>query len=378
MTWVAWKMLTGDRTKYLGIVFGVAFGSLLIAHQTSIFVSLMARTVSQITDVRDADIWVMNERTLSVDELRPLTDNDLLKVRGVAGVDWAVRMYKGMVTARQSNGLFRQVILMGLDDVSLAGAPQKMLLGSLADLRKPDAIMIDKAGYSYLFPNEPFQLGKEMEINDRRAVIVGICEASAPFQTFPVLFSRYSQARQFAPPERNVLSFVLVKAKPGSDLKGVCRDIQDRTGRLALTTEEFAWKTIGFYLSSTGIPINFGITILLGFIVGVAIAGQTFYLFTIENLKQFGSLKAMGVTNRQLIGMILLQASVVGILGFGIGLGLSGAFFELTKDVTHLAGFHMPWQVALLTAFAVAFIVLLSSIVSLRRVLVLEPAVVFR
>jgi putative ABC transport system permease protein len=145
-----------------------------------------------------------------------------------------------------------------------------------------------------------------------------------------------------------------------------------------LTTSQFVWKTIGYYLGSTGIPINFGITVLLGFVVGTAIAGQTFYLFTIENLKQFGNLKAMGVTNGRLVGMILLQACVVGMLGFGIGVGFAALFFEGTKDITHLAGFHMPWQIVALTGAAVSLIVILSSLVSMRRVLMLEPAVVFR
>ena len=378
MNWVAWKMLTGDRTKYLGIVFGVAFGSVLIAHQTSIFVSLMRRTVSQILDVADADVWVMNENVQSVDELRPLADSEINVVRGVPGVAWAVGLYKGMVTARQPNGTHRQLILMGLDDSSLVGAPREMLLGELSDLRQPDAVIIDKAGYSYLFPDQPYQIGATLEINDRRAVVVGICKASPPFQTFPILFARYQVARQYAPPERNVLSFVLVKTADGTDPEQLCRVIQQRTGRLALTTSQFAWRTVGYYIKSTGIPINFGITVALGFIVGTAIAGQTFYLFTIENLKQFGNLKAMGVTNWTIIQMILLQATVVGVLGYGIGIGLSAGFFELTKDVTHLAGFQTPWPVALLTAGAVALIVILASLLSIRRVLVLEPAVVFR
>ncbi len=114
---------------------------------------------------------------------------------------------------------------------------------------------------------------------------------------------------------------------------------------LALSRDQFFWRTINYYLSSTGIPVNFGITITLGFIVGTAIAGQTFYLFTLENLRQFGALKAMGLGNLRLVGMILLQASIVGGVGFGLGIGMTAIFFEATKNVTHLAGFFMPWQV---------------------------------
>jgi putative ABC transport system permease protein len=378
MNWIAWKMLTGDRAKYIGIVFGVAFGSLLIAHQTSIFVSLMRRTGSQILDVPDAEIWVMDEHTQSIDDLRPLKDVDVLTVRGTPGVEWAVKFYKGMVTAKRSDGLYRQAILLGLDDTTLTGAPRTMLQGNLADLRQPDAVVIDKAGYEYLFPGEAVELGRTLEMNDHRAIVVGICKASPPFQTFPILYTRYSQATHFAPPQRNRMTFVLVKAEPGVAATEVCRTIKERTGLLALTTPQFFWKTIGYYLSSTGIPINFGITVALGFIVGTAIAGQTFYLFTIENLKQFGNLKAMGVTNMRLVGMILLQSCIVGVLGFGMGIGGAATFFEATKDVTHLAGFMMPWQIVAVTGCAVTLIVILSSLLSMRKVLVLEPAVVFR
>ena len=134
-------------------------------------------------------------------------------------------------------------------------------------------------------------------------------------------------------------------------------------------------------MRSTGIPVNFGITIALGFIVGTAIAGQTFYLFTLENLRQFGALKAMGLTNGRLILMVLLQATIVGCIGFGIGVGMTALFFEATRNVTHLAGFYLPWQVvAAQRRGCVSLIVVLASLLveGAHKVLVLEPAEVFR
>ena len=378
MNWVAWKMLTGDRTKYLGIVFGVAFGSLLIAHQASIFVSLMKRTASQILDVTDADIWVMDRELQSVDEVRPLPETDVYRVRGVPGVDWAVRMYKGLVTVRTPSGIYRQSILMGIDDASLVGAPRTMLMGSLSDIRRPDALIVDAAGFDYLFPGEPLEIGRTVEINDHRGVIVGICDASPPFMTFPVIFTRYSTATLIAPRERNTLGFVMTKAAEGVSLRELCERIERTTGLKALTRVEFAWLTVWYYIKTTGIPVNFGITVLLGFIVGTAITGQTFYLFTIENLKHFGNLKAMGLVNSRIMGMILFQGFVTGLLGYGIGMGLAAAFFETTKDVTHLKGFAMPWQIMAMTGGAVFAIVFLTSVVSVRKVLVLEPAMVFK
>ncbi len=380
MNWLAWKMLTGDRTKYFGIVFGVAFGTLLIAQQSSIFVGLMRRTSSQIIDITSADIWVMDQRQRNVDDIRPMPESRLHRVRGVAGVEWAVRLSKSMVRVRTLNGDFTQGILVGLDDASFTGAPGEMLQGQHIDLRRPDGVILDIDGYRQLFPGEPVTVGRVLDMNDRRAVVVGICRVTPPFQTFPVIYTRYSQALQFMPRERNTLSFILARASSGQDLQVLGKRISQQTGLKAMTWDEFFWLNIGYYIDNTGIPVNFGITVMLGFIVGGAIAGQTFYLFTLENLKQFGSLKAMGVTNLRLIGMILFQATIVGVMGYGIGLGASAGFFELMESSgqADLRGMWVPWQVAAIAAVAVGLIVVISSLLSLHRVLVLEPAVVFK
>jgi putative ABC transport system permease protein len=378
MSWIALRMLTGDRMKYFGIIFGITFASLLIAQQASIFVGLLRNTVSQIRDIDGASIWVMDPNMQFVDDIKPISENDLYRVRGVPGVQWAVRLYKGQGRARFDDGNFQQCLILGLDDATLVGAPRDILVGSLADLRQPDAVIMDEAGFKYLWPNEPLAVGKIFEMNDRRAVLVGICKASQTFQTFPILYARYSQATLFVPQERKIMSFVLAENDPNVPVEEVCRRIEEQTGLAALPRDDFSWKTITYYLRRTGIPINFGITVALGFIVGSAIAGQTFYLFTIENLKQFGSLKAMGLSNARLVGMILLQALVVGAIGYGLGLGLAAGFGEIMLHSSHMIAFFMPWQVPVITAVAVLLIIVLASLISIRRVLVLEPAIVFR
>ncbi len=378
MIWIALKMLMGDRAKYLGLIFGVTFATLLMTQQISIFMGIIDRTASQIQDIRDAEIWVMDNKVRYIDEVPGLPDADLHRVRGVEGVAWAVKLYKGQVRARLQDGNFRNLILFGLDDATFVGAPKEMIVGNLADLRRPDAVIIDKAGYEYMWPGEPYIIGRELELNDRRAVLVGVCKASPPFTTLPILYTRYSSAAGFVPKERNLMTFVLAHPEEGQDAEVVCRRIEQQTNLLALTQAGFYWKTVFYFLGSTGIPVNFGITILLGFVVGAAITGQTFYLFTIENLKQFGSLKAMGVSNPRLVGMILAQALVVGLLGYGVGIGLTAAFFEATSGITHLAGLHMTWPAAAGVGVAVLGIITLTALMSIRRVLILEPAVVFR
>jgi len=377
MLWIAWKMLIGNRAKYLGIVFGVVFAALLIAQQSSIFCGLMSLTVSQIRDVEGPDIWVMDDHVQFVDDIKPLADTELFRVKSVPGVAWAVRFYKGLGRARLEEGTYEQMILLGLDDATLVGAPERILLGSIADLRKPDAVIMDDAGYKRIWPGEPFRLGRIFEMNDRRAVVVGITRASRTFQSFPICYTRYSQAVQFAPPERKVLSFVLVDPEEGVAATEVCRRIEARTGLQALTREQFIRKTISYYLAKTGIPVNFGITVLLGFLVGTAIAGQTFYLFTVENIRQFGALKAMGTSNWMILVMVLGQALQVGLVGYGTGVGLAALFGWASRSFTRLS-FFMPWQVLAITGGAVFVIVLLASLLSIRKVLVVDPAIVFR
>lgn len=379
MPWIALKMLTGNRSKYLAIVLGVAFATWLMAHQTTIFCGVMRRTTSQIRDVRDASIWVMDPGVQYIDETRPLSSTDLHRVRGVPGVAWAVPYYRGRVRVLVPDGTYRYVVLNGIDNATLIGGPTEMVRGKLGDLRQPDAFIVDDAGYQYLWPGAPFELGKEVSINDRRAVLVGICKASPPFDTVPVLYTRYATAEQLGAQERRMLSYVLVQPAEGVSPQELCACIQQDTGLQALTSDEFFWKTIGYYFQHTGIPINFLITVAIGFIVGVGFAGQTFYLFTLENLKYFGALKAVGFSDRSLVAMVLLQALVVGAIGFGLGIGLTTLVIDFfVVSLTHLAGFYLLWEVMAGTALAIVVIMVSSSLISIRRVLVLEPAMVFR
>lgn len=378
MNKIALKILMGDKAKYLGLVFGVTFATLLMAQQVSIFISLMARTASAIYAVSEADIWVMDMRVRYIEEVEPMRDVELYNVRGVPGVEWAVPFYKGLSTIRMPDGLTQQVQLIGVDDVSLVGICPEMVLGEKQSIQRPQTAMMDRNGYFFTWPGEKLRLGKQVELNDNRLIIDAICNVTPTFFTFPIMYVSYNTALEVTPPTRNKLPFVLVKAEEGQDLQVLKKRITDQTGLQALTQDEFAWRSINYILERTGIPINFGITIALGVIIGAAITAQTFYIFVVENLKQFGAMKAIGVTNMQLLRMVLLQAAVVGLIGFCMGIGLTALFFEVTKDAPALQGFMLRWQV-IVGVFGVIFVVILFSIVfSLRKVFKLDPAIVFR
>jgi putative ABC transport system permease protein len=396
MNFVAIKMLMGDRAKYIGIIVGVTFASLLITQQAAIFWGLMSRTTGAIVDIGQPDIWVMDPKVQFIDDLKPLSDTALFRVRGIEGVEWAVPLYKGLLKARLPDGNFQTCIVQGLDDATLIGGPPVMLDGKLADLREQDSVIVDSVGASTKLARPgpvkgmmvPLKVGDTLELNDHRAKVVGICEVSRTFQSQPVVYTTYSRATTFAPKERKLLSFVLVKAKAGVDPFELCETIMRKTGHVvpgeekmvpslaAYTQEQFKTKTWMYFFKYTGIPINFGISVALGFFVGTVIAGQTFYNFTLENLKLFGTLKAMGASNTLLLRMIVLQAGVVGMVGYGLGVGMA-AISGAASAKSELA-FLMPWWLLGVSAAAVTMICIISSLLSIRKVMALEPAIVFK
>jgi putative ABC transport system permease protein len=378
-------MLMGDRGKYLGIIMGLTFASLIMTQQPAIFVGLLMRSYSFITDTGLPDIWVMDPKVQFIDDIKPLHDTELYRVRGVSGVDWAMPLYKGLLKARLYDGTFQTCNVIGLDDATLIGGPPIMLQGKIEDLRRNDGVIVDIDGATEKLGKppkvqggkpEPLKVGDTLELNDKRAIVVGIAKSTRTFQSQPVVYTTYSRAIGYAPRERKLLSFVLVKAKPGVDPHVLTRRIRDITGLAAYTKSEFEELTVMYFMKNTGIPINFGISVTLGFIVGAAIAGQTFYNFTLENLRQFGVLKAMGTSNWTLLRMILLQAILVGSVGYGLGVGLS-ALFGFAMRNTILA-FKFPWQLLVFSGGGVTLICMFAALISIRKVIKLEPAVVFK
>lgn len=372
-------MLLGDRVKYFGLVFGVAFATLLVVQQSSIFVGLLGRAGAQVRDVQEADLWVMDPAVETVDEAKPLRDTVLARVRGVQGVAWAVPLFKGGAVLRTRDGRQIGAQVLGVDDATLIGAPIAMRLGRREALRDPDAILLDVDGYSRLFPDQAPTLGAEIELNDRRAIVRGIVEASASFNSTPLVVTRYSQAVQFTNNGRNVLSFVIARAAPGLEPTEVAARITSATGLKALTRAEFEQVSRRYTIDNTGIPVSIGTTVVLGFIVGIAIVALTFSIFIAENTRQYGALKAMGVSNTRLIGMVAIQAGLVGLIGYLIGMGVAGAFFlAAARGIPAFRGFYLPWEVAALMAVIVIVIMAIASVLSLRRVLTIDPAIVFR
>ncbi|MBU1607367.1 MAG: ABC transporter permease [Alphaproteobacteria bacterium] len=378
MLWIAIRMLTGDKQKFYGLVFGIAFSTLLITQQLTIFVNLVERGASGVYNVPAADIWVMDEVSRTTDVNFPMPSTALDKVRSVPGVEWAVPHLRANASVRSGDGDLEGVSVIGVDDATLIGLPKRMARGSADVLSSPDSVIIDDVGTTRMFEAGQSPIGQRLELNDQRAVIRGIADAIPSFTSQVTLYTKYSRALNYVPGTRNRMSFVLVGASDDVAPAELTERITELTGLRARTRDQFAQDGVDFIIQNTGIPLNFGITVMLGFIVGVAIVGLTFSLFIRDNIKQFGALKAIGVTNAKIRGMVASQAALVGLVGYGLGvLGTVGFIWGFSGNPT-FKGFYIPWQVPLVSLAAVALILAVTGWLALRNVLKTEPASVFR
>ena len=355
-------MLFGDTAKYVMLVVGLFFATFLIAQQSAVFCGLMRWTTSTLKNV-PAPIWVVEAKVDQINEVNPMRDTDVALVRSVGSVDWAMPLYSGIQRVRLDSGAFKIIQLIGIDPTTFAGAPVKMKEGRIEDLRIPNTVVIDDLAVQRLAKNPGdkatwIKLGDVFEINDIEARVVGICQAMRSFTGGPYVWTTYERALQYSPPQRKMLSAVIAAPKPGLTADQAAEDITRATGLRAFVNRDFTFdseagrnefntSTIWWYVRNTGIPISFGITVLVGFVVGVAISCQTFYSFVLENMRHLGALKAMGASNGILCLMLLLQSFTVGIIGFGIGLlrhrgirpGRAGeAAAPVFHDLAHAAG----------------------------------------
>src|ERR1044071_194438 len=375
---LALKMLLGDRAKYIMLISGLTFAPLLMTEQAAIFCGIMQWSGSTLDNV-SAPVWVVDPMVEQVNDTEALRDTDINRVRSVQGVAWATPFYQGNLRTRMRDGSFKFVQLMGIDGATFAGAPTEIVQGRLEDLRLPNTVLLDEYGAKKLSkdPARPIDVGEIFEINDHEARVVGICKTRMSFSGNPYLFTTYDQAVQYAPTQRKMLSCVLAGAQPGQNPAVVARRITEATGLKAYTKKEFFWVTIWWYIRNTGIPVAFGATVLLGFIVGLAISSQTFYSFVLENLRTLGALKAMGASDAVLARMVMLQTLTVGLIGYGCGVVLATAFglIVLKKG---MPPFFLPWQLPLVTLGAILFICWLAASLGIRKIRSLEPAIVFR
>ncbi|HUI58908.1 MAG TPA: ABC transporter permease [Steroidobacteraceae bacterium] len=371
---IAYKLLVNDRTKFAALLVGITFAVFLMIEMTSLFAGILSRSSATVINI-GASMWVMDPAVQTVANTIPLPDYVLDEVRSIPGVKYAVPLYSGGALLKLRDGTYQAANVVGLDDTSLFGRPQ-VIAGNIQDIFAENAfIAIDDAEFYKL--HNPV-IGAEFELNDHRGVIVGIAKvSSSALFGVPTLYTTYSRALQYIPNSRFTMSYLLVEPKSAADVEHIKEQVT-KTGYLALTRDEFIAKISRFYMYQTGIGTNMMLMTLISFIVGLSISGQTFYTFILENIDKFGALKAIGAKGRELVEMILFQATFVALTGYGIGVGLCALLIWIARA-------HLPDYAAMITfwnlamAFVmVVFIAGISSYVGVRKVLRIEPFDIFR
>lgn len=367
-------MLMGDRSRYVTLLIGLTAVAFLFVQQGSVFSGIIERIAKPIDEV-GAPIWVCDPKLQSIDDSKPLSETDLQRVRSVPGVKWAVPLFLRTVQLRLRDGSFQNVRLFGLDDYSLVGRPREMLAGSTSGLFNPDAVIIGEAESERI--GKP-GIGDVFELNDHRAVVMGIAKVSRDYASNPYVYTTYNRAIGFAPAQRKQLNFVLAAPKDGFSAEAIAAQIRVATGLGAYSLDGMRRLSIGYYLHNTAIPVNFGLGLLMTFLVGIAVAGQTLYAFALQNERFIAGLKAMGTDNRTLVLMSVIQGLTVGMVSLGIGSGAACLFGYASGGGTGKLAYHTTWQLMAITFIVVVVVCILSSLFSVRRVLRLEPALVFR
>lgn len=372
-------MLIGNRAACLGVIFGIFLATLLISQQSAIFLGLIERSYRIVTDIPEPTIWVKDPATESEDKLRSMPVSYLDIVRGTDGVEWAVPLNSTLIPLVTPQGKFDICLLYGIDEATLIGAPSHMIEGSLRDLRREGAVIVDMYSASDALAKinadgtkVPLSIGDTLEINGKSALVVGICKVTQGFYPQPIIFTSFSQFKIFDPGLSDRIGFILVKTNQNAHISTVAGKINAYKELHAQTSEEFKVRIRNYFLK-TGILINFGLSVLLGIIIGFSIAGQTFYMMSLENIVYYALIKAVGGTEKMILQMIVFQAAVVGLLGYVLGIGTTILWGYAVQETT--LAFLFPWQLLAFTGLIILVICLFTAVLSIQKVFHADPKI---
>jgi putative ABC transport system permease protein len=371
---IAYKLLVNDKGKFAALLMGLTFSVFLMVQMTSMFAGMMKKASATVTNT-GAKVWVMDPAVTNVSSAIPMPDYVLDAVRSIAGVKYAVPLYSGGALVRLKDGTYQPVTVLGLDDTSLFGRPN-LIQGRIEDLYAENGfVVVDDEEFSKL---ESPKIGTDFELNDNRGVIVGIAKVPASgLFGIPTLYTTFRRATQYIPSMRYTISFILVEPQSTSAIPHIQEEVR-RLGYQVLTEQGLIDRITNWYMLHTGMGTNLLLMTAISFIVGLSISGQTFYTFVLENMEKFGALKAIGAKGRELVAMIFFQATITGLAGYGLGIGLCAGLIALAK-------LRVPDYASIITyanlALALGMVLVISAFsgyIAVRKVLRIDPYDIFR
>jgi len=370
---IARKNLFHDRVRFIITLVGISFSVVLILVQVGVYLGMMYNT-SSIIEHTDADLWITARNNRNFDFSMPFPEHRENRARAVDGVAETRKLILVWSLIKLQGGGSENVEMVGYDPESGIGGPWEMVEGDRRDVKFHRGVIVDESSGDKL---GKLVIGDYREVFNQKVRIVGICRGARRITTAPVLFSSYRTAQEINPWIEKQTVFVLVKAAPGVNVD----ELRDRLAQVmdledVYTRQQFINATRSYWTFSTGMGIAFGFTILMGIIVGAVIVSQTIYGATIEHLREFGTLKALGAENRMVYGIILRQALISGLLGFAIGACIN--YFVVRGYSSTGQVIIQPWQL-----FAADFLItqltcVAASLISVRRAMQVDPMEVFR
>lgn len=368
----ALRFLLYDKAKSFGALFGVILSVFLIGQQCGIFIFL-TNAMSALVRNNQEYIWVVDDKTNDVNSLATLDMRKARELASVPGVTQVSPLVLASGGARFANGKNSGVVLIGVQYPECAGGPWKLSEGTKADMLKDGAIITD------YFDRESLgsaKVGDYFEINGKKVFIAGNTKGVRSFGG-TYTFTTIERARYLGNIPNNEASAFLLKWDPKVSREQVIYYInKNLKGIRAWPSEDFTRETILTVLSSSGIALSFGTLIIFALIVGFVIIGLTLYSATIDRIRDYGTLKAIGATNGYISRLILTQAMILAIIGFIIGYLLVNGF----KNGVAQAGtiFEFPLWMKFGFLVLTLFIALFGSLFAIRRITGLEPSAIFR
>lgn len=371
---LAFKNLFHDKLRLFITLSGIAFAVTLVFVQIGLFLGLLDNATVTIKKL-DADLWVTSRNTPNVDFATPFNQALVQRVRSIPGVERADNMIVWFMMMALPSGARETTVIYALEDFQRWNMPWHMVEGSPADLRRGDYIIMDESSEKRF---GTFRVGEYREVFGRRLKIIGRTKEARSFTTTPISFVDYSLAQSLDTQNlRGQTTYILVKLAPGADLEAVRAEIQRRLPfNDVYTSAEWAKRSRDYWVESTGIGLNMYLTVFLGCLVGIVVVAQTLYTSTMEHLKEFGTLKAIGGTNRDIYAILAKQASISALLGFALGVGQTLAVRPLITSLD--LKLIIPPQLGTLVFIGTFILCLGAAMISFRKVAAIDPALVFR
>ncbi|HET7843496.1 MAG TPA: ABC transporter permease [Xanthomonadales bacterium] len=371
-TLLAWRNLAHDRARFVVTLVGIAFSVVLMGVQMGLLVGF-AQTASSLVDHARADLWVTAVGTTNVDIAASIGTRRRLQALAVPGVADAEDYMVAFGFWKKPAGGNESVILVGFDPASRRGAPWQLVEGDLRDLSLQGAVIIDRLYREKLGITA---IGQVLEINGRRARVVGFTDGIRTFTQSPYVFTTHANAQFFSGYASGNTTYVLLATEPGADAAAVRDAVQHRLGDVTVwRTEDFSRQTQRYWLITTGAGSALLLAASLGLVVGIVIVGQTLYASTVDRLPEYATLRAMGAPKRYLHAVILKQAAISAVLGYAAGFAATLAMVAI-QSRSNIA-LVMPWWLALVLAALTAAMCAAGAVFSIRRVTRIDPTSVF-